>query len=96
MAGARVVTLFAALAQPAPGTVIALGLLAAWACFALQFVHYAMPSVGVTAYVVLGFALAGLPAPVAALHRVLATLTGAAIAITGQLAMRFVDGQGEA
>jgi Fusaric acid resistance protein-like len=93
VAGAGVVTLFAALAQPGPGTVIALGLLAAWACFAVQFVNYAMLSVGVTAYVVLGFALTGLPEPMVALHRVLATLTGAATAIAGQLTMHALDGQ---
>jgi Fusaric acid resistance protein-like len=95
LVGAGTVTVFAAFAQPGPGAVIGLGILAAWATYALQFVNYAMLSLGVTAFIVLGFALAGLPEPVVALHRVLATLAGAAIAIAGQLATRFVDGQGD-
>jgi fusaric acid resistance family protein len=91
LAGAGAVTLFAALAQPAPGTLIGFGLAAAWACYAVQWVNYAMLSVGVTAYVVLGFALAGLPEPIIAVHRALATVIGAVVAVAGQLAVRAFD-----
>ncbi len=91
LAGAGAVTLFAALAQPAPGTLIGLGIAAAWACYALQWVNYAVLSVGVTAYVVLGFALSGLPEPMVAAHRALATVVGALVAVAGQLAVRVLD-----
>ena len=93
LVGAGTVTVFAAFAHPAPGTVVGLGILAAWATYAVQFVNYAMLSVGVTAFIVLGFALAGLPEPMVALHRVLATLAGAAVAIAGQLAMHLLERQ---
>lgn len=92
LAGAGAITLFAALAQPAPGTLIGLGVAAAWACFALQWVNYAVFSVCITAFVVFGFAVAGLPEPAMAGHRALATLLGGVVAIAGQLAVRVLDG----
>lgn len=84
-AGAGATTLFAAIAHPAPGMLVTLGALAAWACYALQWVNYAAFSVCITAYVVLGFAIIGLPEPMVAGHRVLATLVGGLIAVVGQL-----------
>ncbi len=95
LAGAGAITLFAALAQPSPNTLIALGAVAAWGCFALQWVNYAVFSVCITAFVVLGFAVAGLPEPVMAGHRALATLLGGLIGIAGQLAVRAIGDKDE-
>ncbi len=91
---AAATTLFAALAQPAPATLIALGIVSAWACYALQWVNYAAFSVFITAYVVFGFAVDGLPEPVVAGHRALATLLGGVVAVSGQLALRAFNGSG--
>ncbi|HJS84609.1 MAG TPA: FUSC family protein [Acetobacteraceae bacterium] len=91
LAGALLVTLFAAVIQPPPGVLIGLGILAAWVAYAFQWVNYGALSLGVTAYVVLGFAVAGLPEPVIAAHRALATLLGAALAVVGQLVLHTLE-----
>jgi uncharacterized membrane protein YccC len=90
-AGAGVATLFAALVHPAPATLIILIVITAWACYSLQWVNYAAFSIGMTAYVVFGFAIAGLPEPLVAAHRALATLVGALVGVAGQLAIRAAD-----
>lgn len=91
LAGAGAATLFAALVHPEPATLIVLIALTAWACYSLQWVNYAAFSIGMTAYVVFGFAIAGLPEPLVAAHRALATLIGGLVGIAGQLAIRAVD-----
>lgn len=86
--GSGLLTLAAAVLRPSPAALVAAGLAAAWVCFTMQWVNYAALSVGVTSFVVVGFALAGLPEPVVALHRSVATLLGGAVALSGQLALR--------
>lgn len=86
--GVGLVTLATAAIRPSPAALIALGLLAAWYCYALQWVNYAAFTVGITAFVVFGFALAGLPEPVVAAHRAVATLIGGGLAVLGQVILR--------
>ncbi len=95
LGGAGLTTLFAAVAQPPSELLMALGVIAAWACFALQWVNYMVFSVCITAYVVFGFALAGLPEPMIAAHRAMATVIGALLGVAGQLALRQMDGDGK-
>ena len=63
------------------------GLIAAtaWACYAFLRVNYAILSMAITMYVVLLFAFAGLPEPLVALHRAVATLLGGVIALSTHL-----------
>jgi hypothetical protein len=90
LGGAAAATLIVASAHPTPGTLTALGAIAAWACYALQWVNYATFSLSMTSFVVFGFAIAGLPEPAVAGHRALATVVGASLAVAGQLAARAV------
>ncbi len=90
--GAGLATMFAALARPSPAGVIALAALAIWACYALQWVNYGAFSAALTAYVVFIFALIGLPEPVVAVHRVIATLIGGGVALAGQVLVRNLGG----
>jgi uncharacterized membrane protein YccC len=48
-------------------------------------VKYAILSLGITMYVVLLFAIAGLPEPLVTLHRAVATLLGGVIALLAHL-----------
>lgn len=57
----------------------------AWVCYTSLRVNYGLFSFGVTAYVALLFAFAGLPKPIVALHRVIATATGGIIALAAQM-----------
>ena len=81
MAGAGVATLIVALVRPSQAILVALIAVMAWGCYALLRVNYALFSMMVTGYVALLFAFGGLPAPVAALHRVIATAIGGSVAL---------------
>lgn len=85
---AVLLTLLMALLRPSPPVVIVLIGISAWCCFALQRVNYGLLSFGVTSYVVLLFALAGLPEPVVALHRTIATALGGVIALIAHFLCR--------
>ena len=85
ISGAAIVTLLIALTRPTPPMLAVCLLVAIWACFAVQRVHYAFFAMGITAYVVLLLSLLGLPEVDIALHRLVATLIGAAIALTAHL-----------
>lgn len=81
LTGAGLLTIILALAKPAPLALGCLLLLAIWLCLALLRVNYALFVACITAYVVLLFAVLKLPEPIIALHRVEATIAGAAIAL---------------
>lgn len=57
--------------------------------------NYGAFSIGMTAYVVFGFAITGLSEPLVAAHRALATLVGGLVGVAGQLAIRAVDPDGD-
>jgi uncharacterized membrane protein YccC len=61
------------------------GLASTRTCYAFLRVNYAILSVGITTYVVLLFAIAGLPEPLVALHRAVAMLLGGVIALLPHL-----------
>jgi hypothetical protein len=89
-AGAGLMTVVMVLTRPATALLIVLIGLACWAAYALLRVNYALLSFAVTAYVVLLFALSGMPEPVVALHRTVATCVGGAIALAAHaLCVRF-------
>ncbi len=79
--GAGLLTLLMALLRPPVPVLVGLIALTAWTCYAFLRVNFAILSLGVTMYVVLLFAIAGLPEPLVALHRTVATLLGGAIAL---------------
>ncbi len=80
MLGAAAATLLAALLRPdALGLLLLIGA-AAWCAYATQWVNYGTFSLSVTSYVALLLALLGLPEAEVAVHRITATLLGAAIA----------------
>jgi hypothetical protein len=81
LAGTGATTLAVALLRPDRPQLGLLLLLAVWGCFTLQRVNYALFATCITAYVVLLLSALGLPEPIVAWHRVLATLAGAAIAL---------------
>jgi hypothetical protein len=78
--GAGLATLILALLRPPPMTLIMLTAVSAWGCYALFRVNYAVFSLLITAYIVALFAFGGLPEPVVALHRVIATTIGGLVA----------------
>jgi uncharacterized membrane protein YccC len=79
--GAGLLTLLMALLRPAVPVLVGLIAGAAWICYAFLRVNYAILSLAITIYVVLLFAIAGLPEPVVALHRGVATLLGGVIGL---------------
>jgi uncharacterized membrane protein YccC len=81
VSAAGLVTAALALARPAPMFLVIMSGAFAWACYALLRVNYAIFSFGITGYVIMLFALAGLPEPDVALHRTLATTIGGIIAL---------------
>lgn len=81
VAGAVVATLIAALLRPEHWTLAALIAVIAWLCFTIFRANYAMFAVCITAYVVFLVSFFGLPEPVAALHRVVATTVGGLLAL---------------
>jgi hypothetical protein len=80
LAGAATATLVAAVLRPDALVLVALIGGAAWFAYATQWVNYGTFSLSVTSYVAFLLALLGLPEAQVAVHRVTATLLGAAIA----------------
>lgn len=85
IAGAGLATLLVALLQPPEPMLIAVILLLAGGCYALQWVNFALLSLCITGYVALLMALTGAPEPQVALDRMLATALGGAIALLAHL-----------
>lgn len=83
--GAGLMTIVLAFIRPGSAELGCLLLLAIWLCLALMRVNYGLFVACVTAYVVLLFSTLGLPEPIIALHRVEATLAGAAVALAVSL-----------
>ena len=79
--GAGAATLGAALLHPGHPALAVAVLVLAWLSYALQKVSYAALSTAITAYVVTLIALGDTPEVLTALHRVVATLVGSAIAL---------------
>jgi hypothetical protein len=79
--GAGLLTLLMALLRPSVPVLVGLLAATAWTCYAFLRVNFAILSLAITMYVVLLFAIAGLPEPVVALHRAVATLLGGLIAL---------------
>jgi hypothetical protein len=80
LAGAAAATLLVALLRPEAAVLLILIGGAAWCAYATQWVNYGTFSLSVTSYVAFLLALQGMPEAQVALHRVGATLLGAAIA----------------
>ena len=74
-------TVLMALLRPSTTVVTALICMTAWGCFGLQRVNDMALSFCVTAYMASLSAYDGLPEPVVALHRMLATALGGGIAL---------------
>ena len=74
-----------ALLRPAVPVLVGLIAATAWTCYAFLRVNYAILSLAITMYVVLLSAIAGLPEPLVALHRAVATLLGGVIALLAHL-----------
>jgi Fusaric acid resistance protein-like len=93
LCGAGLLTLLMAFLRPPVPVLVGLIAATAWTCYAFLRVNYAIQSLAITMYVVLLFAIAGLPEPLVALHRAVATLLGGVIALLAHLvgiaAMRF-------
>jgi hypothetical protein len=88
--GAGLATLVAALARPAPPTLIVLVAVSAWASYASQWVNYGVFSTWVTAYVAFLLAFGGLPETAVATRRIVATAMGGGLsmAVLGLLWLR--------
>jgi hypothetical protein len=85
LCGAGLLTLLMALLRPAVPVLVGLIAATAWTCYAFLRVNYAILSLAITMYVVLLSAIAGLPEPLVALHRAVATLLGGVIALLAHL-----------
>lgn len=85
LCGAGLLTLLMAFLRPAVPVLVGLIAATAWTCYAFLRVNYAILSLAITMYVVLLFAIAGLPEPLVALHRAVATLLGGVIALLAHL-----------
>jgi uncharacterized membrane protein YccC len=85
LCGAGLLTLLMALLRPVVPVLVGLIAATAWTCYAFLRVNYAILSLAITMYVVLLFAIAGLPEPLVALHRAVATLLGGVIALLAHL-----------
>jgi uncharacterized membrane protein YccC len=81
LCGVGLLTLLMALLRPAIPVLVSLIVATAWTCYAFLRVDYAILSLAITIYVVLLFAIGGLPEPLVALHRTAATLLGGVIAL---------------
>lgn len=79
--GAGVATLAAAVLRPGPYLTAVLVVVFAWGAYATRRLHYAALTTCITACIVFLLALVGLPEPVNAAHRIVATLVGGAIAL---------------
>jgi len=85
LCGVVLLTLLMALLRPAVPVLMGLVAATAWTGYAFLRVNYMVLSLALTMYVVLLFAIAGLPEPVVALRRAVATLLGGAIALLTHL-----------
>jgi uncharacterized membrane protein YccC len=85
LCGVGLLTLLMALLRPSIPVLVGLIAATAWACYAFLRVNYAILSMAITMYVVLLFAIAGLPELLVALHRAVATLLGGLIALSAHL-----------
>jgi hypothetical protein len=85
LCGAGLLTLLIALLRPSIPVLIGLIAVTAWACYAFLRVNYVILSMAITMYVVLLFAIAGLPELLVALDRAVATLLGGAIGLITHL-----------
>jgi hypothetical protein len=81
LTGAGAATLAMVWLKPSQEVLVALSAIVAWAAYSVQWVNYGTFSTCVTAYVVFLFAFEGLPETVVVRHRIVATLTGGAIAL---------------
>ena len=81
MAGAGLATVIVALLRPSQTILVALIAAMAWGCYALLRVNYALFSMLITGYIALLFAFGGLPEPLVALDRVIATAIGGSVAL---------------
>jgi uncharacterized membrane protein YccC len=81
LVGAGLVTFLLAAIRPGPAAVAGVLLLSIGGGLALLRVNYSLFGAFITTYVVLLISLQGLPDPAVALHRVEATLAGAAVAL---------------
>lgn len=91
LVGAAVATAFLAAVRPDPVTLAALIVVAVWKCYVVQKVNYVAFAASLTTYVVLLLALLGLPGPIVAAHRLLATLLGGCLALVAHAAAINVD-----
>jgi hypothetical protein len=97
-AGASLITLLASVVNLPPAALVALALVCAWLCYALQFVNYAAFTTTITIYVVLLLAIAHAPESESAAHRILATVMGAGVSfvidfVSWRLQRRFLPGE---
>jgi uncharacterized membrane protein YccC len=81
LAGGGLATLAMIWLKPSPEILVVLAAIVAWGAYSVQWVNYGTFSTCVTAYVVFLFAFEGLPEAVVIRHRIIATLTGGAIAL---------------
>jgi hypothetical protein len=81
LAGAGLATIAAAVLRPGLELTAALVVVFAWGAYASRRLHYAALTTSITACIVFLLALAGLPEPENAVHRIAATLLGGAIAL---------------
>jgi hypothetical protein len=81
LAGGGLATLAMIWLKPSPEILVVLAAIVAWGAYSVQWVNYGAFSTCVTAYVVFLFAFEGLPEAVVIRHRIIATLTGGAIAL---------------
>ena len=81
LTGAGLATLAMVWLKPSQDVLVVLASVVAWAAYSVQWVNYGTFSTCVTAFVVFLFAFEGLPEPVVVKHRIIATLTGGAIAL---------------
>jgi uncharacterized membrane protein YccC len=81
LAGAGVATLAAATLRPGVWLSVLLSLLFAAAAYTVQRASYATFTASLTAYIVFVLALNGLPERANAVHRIIATFVGAAVAL---------------
>jgi uncharacterized membrane protein YccC len=88
LAGATLVTIIVALARPTSLQLALLLLVAVWGCLTILRVNYALFVTCITSYVVLLFAMLGLPEPIVAWDRLQATLAGAAVALAAHACVR--------
>jgi uncharacterized membrane protein YccC len=93
LVGAGLATVLVSLLRPGPGILIALVIVFAWLCYTLGNVGYGVLSAAVTAYIAFLLALAGLPEPEVALHRIENTCLGGVLAmLAALLAYRLAPG----